>query len=120
MTSPSLSRKSDTGRALRRVLTFALLVGMVSTMAAMIPALFLQSVFVGEAQRCVERQRFEEAAFDRVETTCAETLSDTPLWLPNVIIAGGSIMGVVGGAAYGWFGDPRRRSAVPEHRWLPF
>ena len=107
------------GRRAGRGLLLALLVGFVATVVALAPALFIQSVFVGESQRCEELRQREQAALGEVETTCAEDLQETPTWLPGVIIAAGAALGAAGGFAYGFLDParPRRRDELP---WLPF
>ena len=106
-------------RRLGRGMLLALLVGFVATVVALAPALFIQSVFVGEGQRCDELRQREQAAFGEVRTTCADDLQETPTWLPGAIIAAGTALGAAGGFAYGFLDParPRRRDELP---WLPF
>ena len=102
-------------RRLSRGLVLAVLVGGIATMVSIAPALFIQSVFIGSAQRCEDRQRFEEAAFDQVTTTCGEDLGETPYWFPVLVIAVGGAVGTVGGFFYGYFTGlrPPGRPAPP-------
>ena len=107
------------GRRIARGLLLAVLVGFVGTVISLVPALFIQSVFIGEAQRCIEQQEFEMAAQGAIETTCEEDLSTTPTWLPTLLIAGGAALGVAGGFGYGYIG-PVGRTSRQEPPWLPF
>ena len=107
------------GRRIARGLLMAVLVGFVGTVISLVPALFIQSVFIGEAQRCIEQQELEMAAQGAVETTCEEDLSTTPTWLPTLLIGGGAALGVAGGFGYGYIG-PVGRSSRQEPPWLPF
>ena len=79
----------------------AIIVGTVATGVTLAPALFIQAVFIGEAQRCEAQIAFERAAEDKVSTTCAEELLDPPLWFPNAIVALGGSLGAAGGFIYG-------------------
>lgn len=97
----------------------ALVIGLAGFAISMAPALFIQSVFIGSAQRCEELMVFEEAAFDEVRTTCAEDLSEVPVWLPVGIVVGGAIMGAGGGFGYGFI-NPARYRREQERPWLPF
>ena len=110
------------GRRLYRAVVFAIMVGAVGAGMSVIPALFVQSIFIGNAQRCEEVQRFELAADGVITTSCAENLSSTPEWLPPTIVAGGGIMGLLGGFGYGLLVPPgaaaRREDEKPS--WLPF
>ena len=45
------------GRRLYRGFAFALIVGLAGAGLSGVPALFIQSIFVGEAQRCIEGHR---------------------------------------------------------------
>ena len=94
-------------RRLGRGLVLAVLVGGIATMVSIAPALFIQSVFIGSAQRCEEQQRYEEAAFDEVTTTCGEDLGEAPFWFPVLVIAVGGAVGTAGGFFYGFFTEPR-------------
>ena len=102
-----------------RALMFAGLVGLAGVAIGGIPALFIQSVFIGSAQRCQELINFELAAYDVVRTDCAQSLLDIPLWLPSWILAGGGLIGVVGGFLYGII-DPKSYKRTQEPPWLPF
>jgi hypothetical protein len=110
------------GRRLYRAVVFAVMVGVVGAGMSVIPALFVQSIFIGNAQRCEEVQGFELAADGVITTNCAENLSSTPNWLPITIVAGGGIMGLVGGFGYGFLIPPgaSRRREDEEPSWLPF
>lgn len=109
------------GRRLYRGVAFALMVGVAGAGLSGIPALFLQSVFVGEAQRCIEAIEIAEAGGD-VTLTCPDEFTDPPVWLPVVMVAGGAAIGATGGLAYGLLSPGRRaRDAAPaETPWLPF
>lgn len=107
------------GRRVARGVLMALLIGLFGAAISLIPAFFIQGVFIGSAQRCDEQRTFELAAYDEVRTTCAEDLYDVPLWLPAGIIAGGALMGVSGGFAYGFI-NPARYRREQEPPWLPF
>jgi hypothetical protein len=109
-------------RRLYRAVVFAIMVGAVGAGMSVIPALFVQSIFIGNAQRCEEVQRFELAADGEITTDCAENLSSTPKWLPVTIVVGGGIIGLVGGFGYGFLVPPgaSRRREDEEPSWLPF
>ena len=94
-------------RRLGRAVVLAVLVGCIATLVSVAPALFIQSVFIGSAQRCEEQQRFERAAFGTVRTTCEEELGETPYWFPVLVVAVGGATGAVGGFFYGFFNHPR-------------
>ena len=95
--------------------------GTLTDLVAVLPALFIQAVFIGEAQRCEDQMRFEEAAFDEVQTACEEELGETPVWFPSLIIGVGGGIGALGGLAYGLLGSSRPgRSQAPGRRHLPF
>lgn len=110
------------GRRLYRGFAFALIVGLAGAGLSGVPALFIQSVFVAEAQRCIEAIERAEAGGD-VTLTCPDQFTDPPVWLPIAIVAGGGALGAVGGLAYGLF-SPGRRSRgstpAPQPPWLPF
>jgi hypothetical protein len=111
------------GRRAYRGLIFAAIVGVVSAGLSVMPALFVQSIFIGNSQRCEEQQTLDLAAYGEIRTSCAEILSTTPRWLPATIIAGGGLLGVLGGAAYGYISPKpvaRRREDRDEQSWLPF
>ena len=109
------------GRRLYRGLVFALMVGAAGAMVSSVPGLFLQSVFVGEAQRCLDAQRKEVAVSGEVSTNCGEAIDEAPVWLPVVMIVAGGAVGLAGGFGYGFF-QPSLRGRAPqrEEAWLPF
>jgi hypothetical protein len=109
----------STGRHIVRGLLMALLIGFVGLVAGLVPAVFIQSVFVGSAQRCEELRAYEEAAFDEVRTDCDQDLAEVPMWMPTAIIAGGAVMGAAGGFGFGLV-NPKRRKREEELPWLPF
>ena len=96
-------------RRLVRGLMLAVLVGGIATGVSVAPALFIQSVFIGSAQRCEEQQRYEQAALGQVETTCEIELGDAPYWFPVLVIVVGGLAGTTGGFAYGFFARPPSR-----------
>jgi hypothetical protein len=106
-------------RRTARGITIAILVGFMATGMSIAPALFIQSVFLGSAQRCIDQQEFEEAALDQVETTCEAQLGGTPFWFPPIIIAVGGTAGVVGGFLYGFFSNPVSRRGGLVARTVP-
>ncbi len=109
------------GRRLYRGLVFALMVGVAGAAVSAVPGLFLQSVFVGETQRCLEAQRKDLAVSGEITTDCAEAVADAPVWLPVVMIAAGGAVGLAGGFGYGFFQPPLRgRARDREEAWLPF
>lgn len=93
--------KITLSRRLIRGTFSAIIVGVVATGLTLAPALFIQAVFIGEAQRCEAQMAFERAAEDKVLTTCAEELLDPPLWFPTLIVALSGSLGVAGGFIYG-------------------
>ncbi len=110
------------GRRLYRGVAFAVIVGLAGAGLSGVPALFLQSVFVGEAQRCIEAIEIAEAGGD-VTLTCPDQFTDPPVWLPVVLVAGGATLGAIGGLAYGILAPGRRArgaAPAPEPPWLPF
>ena len=109
------------GRRLYRGLVFALMVGVAGAVVSAVPGLFLQSVFVGETQRCLEAQRKDIAVSGEIITDCAEAVADAPVWLPVVMIVAGGAVGFGGGFGYGFF-QPSLRGRGPkrEESWLPF
>ena len=128
MTSPAASvvppgaAKPSLARRCYRGLVFALVVGAVGAALSAVPSLFIQSIFVGEAQRCIEAQKKDIAISGEIQTNCAEASADAPVWLPPAIIAGGALIGFVGGFGYGFVG-PRpapRPGDRREESWLPF
>ena len=94
-------------RRLINGLMFALMVGVMAALVSVIPALFIQTIFISEAERCDQLMRTEAAAFDEVRTTCEEDLGDAPFWFPTVIIWTGASLGALGGFGYGMFRPPR-------------
>jgi len=111
------------GRRAYRALIFAAIVGVVSAGMSVMPALFVQSIFIGNSQRCEDQQEIDMAAYGEIRTVCAEILNSTPRWLPPTIIAGGGLFGILGGAAYGYISPTpvaRRREDREEQSWLPF
>lgn len=110
------------GRRLYRGIAFALIVGLAGAGLSGVPALFLQSIFVGEAQRCIEAIEKAEAGAD-VTLTCPDLFVDPPVWLPVALVAGGAALGAVGGLAYGVLSPGRRArgsASAAEPPWLPF
>ena len=99
------------------------MVGVVSAGISVMPALFVQSIFIGNAQRCEDQQTLDIAAFGEIRTSCGELQSTTPPWLPPTIIAGGGVLGLLGGAGYGFLSPTpvaNRREDREEQSWLPF
>ena len=120
--NPEARPAPSIGRRLYRGFAFALIVGMTGAGLSGIPALFLQSIFVGEAQRCIEAIEKAEAGGD-VTLTCLDEFADPPVWLPVIMVAGGAALGAAGGLAYGLASPGRRaRGSTPaeESSWLPF
>ena len=108
------------GRRLYRALFFALMVGLVGAGMSVIPALFVQSIFIGNLQRCEQVREQELQVYGEIRTDCATDLAEEPTWLPPVIVAGGGLMGILGGAGYG-FVSPRSGGGRDQERpWLPF
>ena len=110
------------GRRLYRGFAFALIVGLAGAGLSGVPALFIQSVFVAEAQRCIEAIETADAGGD-VTLTCPDQFTDPPVWLPIALVAGGGALGAAGGFAYGMVAPGRRaRGSAPpaEPPWLPF
>ncbi len=99
-------------RRLVNGLMYALVVGVATALVSVVPALFIQSVFIGEVELCDRQIRTEQAVYDEVRTTCKEDLDRTPFWFPTVIISGGGAIGVVGGLVYGML----RSSRTEPHR----
>jgi hypothetical protein len=108
-------------RRLYRGIVFALLIGFVGAGLSIIPGLFVQSIFIGNAQRCEEQQRYDLLVVGEIQTTCGEAQSDTPQWLPVSIIVGGGLFGLVGGFAYGVISPTSGTNGRErEQPWLPF
>ena len=114
-------RSISAGRRLYRGIVFALLVGFVGAALSVIPGLFVQSIFIGNAQRCEEQQRYHLLVEGEILTTCGEEQSETPQWLPPSIIIGGGLFGLLGGFAYGFISPSSGSSGRErEQAWLPF
>ncbi|MEK9658766.1 MAG: hypothetical protein VW450_02335 [Chloroflexota bacterium] len=116
------SRSLTLGRRIYRAVFFGLLVGLTGTAVAVLPALFVQSAFVQDTERCERQQQADLESSGQVQTDCAELLAETPVWLPPVILAAGALVGVLGGGAYGFIAPQSagRASVQPGGRWLPF
>jgi hypothetical protein len=110
------------GKRVYRGLLFGLMVGVVGAGLSIIPALFVQAIFIGDLQRCEAQQRFDIAATGAIVTTCSEDLSDQPVWLPPALIASGGLMGLLGGFGYGFISPAPapRRLEDQDKSWLPF
>lgn len=120
--APEAPPAPGVGRRLYRGIAFAIFVGLAGAGLSGVPALFLQSVFVGEAQRCIEAIEMAEAGGD-VTLTCPDQFTDPPVWLPVVLVAGGATLGALGGLAYGILVPGRRArgaAPAPDPPWLPF
>ena len=115
----TLPARPTTGRRIYRGLVFALLGGAAGAALGAAPALFVQSIFVGEAQRCVEAIERAEAGADIV-LTCPDEFADPPVWIPPVLVVGGAFMGAAGGFGYGFALGSGRRDPRAERPWLPF
>ncbi len=121
-TNPEARPAPGIGRRLYRGFAFALIVGLAGAGLSGVPALFIQSIFVGEAQRCIEAIEMAEAGGD-VTLTCPDEFTDPPVWLPVIMVVGGAALGAAGGLAYGIASPGRRvRGSTPpaESPWLPF
>jgi hypothetical protein len=115
-------RKASLARRAYRGFVFALMVGTAGVVLSAVPGLFIQSIYIGEAQRCQQAQQEDLILIGEIETTCAENLNAAPVWLPPTIIIGGALMGAIGGFSYGAFSPkavPGRRTER-ERSWLPF
>lgn len=114
--APSLSA----GRRLYRGVAFAVLIGLAGAGLSAVPALFVQTIFVSELQRCEEALRRAEA--DDEAPLCVDEFRDPPVWLPLAIVGGGTAIGAVGGLGYGLASPrpPRRGRDGPGEQWLPF
>lgn len=110
------------GRRIYRAVFFAVLVGLTGAAISVLPALFVQSAFVQDSERCARQQESDRASGGEVVTDCAELLADTPVWLPPVILTAGALVGALGGAAYGFISPQSagRAAIQPGGRWLPF
>jgi hypothetical protein len=110
------------GKRVYRGLLFGLMVSVVGAGLSIIPALFVQAIFIGDLQRCEEQQRFDIAATGAIVTTCGQELADQPVWLPPALIASGGLMGLMGGFGYGFISPALapRRLEDQDKSWLPF
>ena len=107
------------GRRLYRGIVFALIVGVAGTALGGAPALFLQSLFNEESQRCAEAVR--TAGERGVEApVCGDEFLAPPRWLPLSLLWGGAAVGALGGLAYGIASPGRRAAREAELQWLPF
>ncbi len=96
-------------------------IGAAGAALSAVPALFVQSIFVSEVERCEEAIRRAEAGAD-IPLNCIDEFRDPPVWLPLAIVAGGSAIGALGGLGYG-LASPRshpRGREGPDTPWLPF
>ena len=120
--APSPARPKSVGRRIYRGIVFALLVGFVGAGLSVVPGLFIQAIFVGNAQRCEAQQRFDLAVEGEIVTKCGEAQAETPTWLPPIIVAGGGLFGVLGGFAYGFISPSSATGRHSERTppWLPF
>ena len=125
-TTPASGRATvgqGVGRRIYRGLAFALMVGGTAAAISAVPALFIQSIFVGEAQRCEEAERKDIAVSGEVRTDCAQEFADAPFWLPTTLIVSGAAAGAVGGFGYGFIrprSSPASGPGATEEPWLPF
>lgn len=108
------------GRRLYRGVAFAVFVGVAGAALSAVPALFVQSIFVSELQRCDEAIRRVEAGGE-APLNCIDEFRDPPVWLPPSIVVGGLVIGALGGFGYG-FAAPRgpKGREGPDAQWLPF
>lgn len=114
--------KLTTGRRLYRGLAFATMAAVVGAGMSIIPALFVQAIFIGNIQRCEQQRTLDLAATGEIKTTCAEDLSNPPAWIPPALIAGGGLVGLLGGFGYGFISPTAapKRIEDQEAGWLPF
>jgi hypothetical protein len=110
------------GKRVYRGLLFGVMVGVVGAGLSIIPALFVQAIFIGDLQRCEDQQQFDLAATGAIVTTCGQDLSDQPVWLPPALIASGGLMGLLGGFGYGFISPALapKRLEDQDKSWLPF
>lgn len=124
MTQTEATPRPTASRRLYRGLVFAVIVGAAGAALGAAPALFIQSIYIGESQRCIQAQETDIAITGEIETNCAEAFADPPLWLPPSIVAGGALMGIIGGFTYGFVAPktvPKDRNRWgASDRWLPF
>jgi hypothetical protein len=98
------------------------MVGATGVVLSTVPSLFIQSIYIGEAQRCQDAQQEDLILTGEIETNCAENLNAAPVWLPPTIIIVGALMGAIGGFSYGVFAPksvPGRKTERAQS-WLPF
>ena len=107
------------GRRLYRGIVFAIIVGAAGAALGGAPALFLQSLFNEESQRCAEAVR---TAAERgvAAPVCGDEFLAPPGWLPLSLLWGGAAVGAIGGLAYGIASPGRRSAREREPQWLPF
>ena len=118
--SANSPRRLTLGRRLYRGFAFAVIVGLASAALSAVPALFIQSIFVAEAQRCIEAIEMAAGGGD-VELRCIDGFTDPPVWMPLAVVAGGAAIGVAGGMGYGLMPPrPRQPRGMGESTWLPF
>jgi hypothetical protein len=110
------------GRRIYRGFFFALVVGLAGAGLSVIPSLFVQSIFITEAQRCFTAQETDIAAAGEIQTTCADDFVDAPTWMPFMLVLGGGVFGLVGGFWYGFVAPKSapRHARDREQTWLPF
>ncbi len=120
--NPVVKQRLTKGKRLYRGVMFGVMVGVVGAGMSIIPALFVQSIFIGNLQRCEDQQRFDIAASGAIETTCGEDLADQPAWVPPALIAGGGLMGILSGFGYGVVSPTAapKRLEDQDKTWLPF
>ncbi len=107
------------GRRLHRGIVFALVVGAAGAALGGAPAIFLQSLFNEESQRCAEAVRTANERGDEAPV-CGDEFLAPPEWLPLSLLWGGAAVGALGGLAYGIASPGRRASRDAERQWLPF
>jgi len=110
------------GRRIYRGFFFALVVGLAGAGLSVIPSLFVQSIFIVEAQRCFTAQETDIAATGEIQTTCGDDFVGAPTWMPPMLVLGGGVFGLVGGFWYGFVAPKSapRHARDREQTWLPF
>ena len=86
--SANSPRRLTLGRRLYRGFAFAVIVGLASAALSAVPALFIQSIFVAEAQRCIEAIEMAAGGGD-VELRCIDEFTDPPVWMPLAVVCRG-------------------------------